>query len=198
MIGNEMKLFEVTLWLAPGMNIHRNPLCGRNFEYYSEDPLLSGMMASAMTLGVQKVPGCGTTIKHFACNNKEHARNISDSRVSERALREIYLKGFEIAIKESNPAMVMTAYNKLNGTYTSASSDLLNGILREEWEYNGLVTTDWDNLAEPIEEIKAGNNLRMPAGSNRRLKKALEDKVITRDLLKLNAKYVLEMLLNID
>lgn len=89
--------------------------------------------------------------------------------------REIYLKGFEIAIKESNPAMVMTAYNKLNGTYTSASSDLLNGILREEWEYNGLVTTDWDNLAEPIEEIKAGNNLRMPAGSNRRLKKALEE-----------------------
>ena len=118
--------------------------------------------------------------------------------VSERALREIYLKGFEIAIKESNPAMVMTAYNKLNGTYTSASNDLLNGILREEWEYKGLVTTDWDNLAEPIEEIKAGNNLRMPAGSNRRLKKALEDKVITRDLLKLNAKYVLELLLNID
>lgn len=196
-VAVEVKENNFGILLAPALNIHRNPLNGRNFEYFSEDPFVSGKMAAAIVKGIQS-EGIAACVKHFACNNKEHARNISDSRVSERALREIYLKGFEIAIKESNPAMVMTAYNKLNGTYTSASSDLLNGILREEWEYNGLVTTDWDNLAEPIEEINAGNNLRMPAGSNRRLKKALEDKVITRDILKLNAKYVLEMLLNID
>ena len=115
MIGHEMELFGVTLWLAPGMNIHRNPLCGRNFEYYSEDPLLAGMMAASMTLGVQKVPGCGTTIKHYACNNQEDNRMGSDSILSERTLREIYLKGFEIAIKDAQPMSIMTSYNLING-----------------------------------------------------------------------------------
>lgn len=143
MIGKEMEEFFVTLWLAPGMNIHRNPLCGRNFEYYSEDPLLSGMMAAAMTKGVQRQPGCGTTIKHFACNNQEDNRLGSDSIVSERALREIYLKGFEIAIKSSQPMSVMTSYNLINGVHTANSYDLCTKVAREEWGFRGAIMTDW-------------------------------------------------------
>ena len=130
MIGHEMELFGVTLWLAPGMNIHRNPLCGRNFEYYSEDPLLAGMMAASMTLGVQKVPGCGTTIKHYACNNQEDNRMGSDSILSERTLREIYLKGFEIAIKDAQPMSVMTSYNLINGVHAANCYDLYKSSKR--------------------------------------------------------------------
>ncbi len=169
MMGREMELFQVSLWLAPGMNIHRNPLCGRNFEYYSEDPLLSGMISSAMTLGVQKVPGCGTTIKHFACNNQEDNRLGSDSVVSERALREIYLKGFEIAVRNSQPMCIMTSYNLINGVHSANSYDLCTKAARDEWGFAGAIMTDWTTTtASTAGEctasgcMRAGNDLVMP------------------------------------
>lgn len=177
-VGEEMAEFGIALWLAPGMNIHRNPLCGRNFEYYSEDPLISGICAAAETRGVQAHPGAGTTIKHFACNNQEDNRAYSISHVTERALREIYLKGFETAVKESQPMAIMSSYNLLNGIHTANSVDLLTKTARGEWGFEGLIMTDWGTTreAEPDEEgrlplygcssaaacIKAGNDLLMP------------------------------------
>ena len=193
MIGNEMKLFEVTLWLAPGMNIHRNPLCGRNFEYYSEDPLLSGMMASAMTLGVQKVPGCGTTIKHFACNNQEDNRMGSDSIVSERALREIYLKGFEIAIKNAQPMSIMTSYNMINGVHAANCYDICTKAARDEWGFNGTIMTDWTTTTGSTAGecsasgcMKAGNDIVMPGdpADHENLRSALLDGSLSLDELK--------------
>ncbi|MBQ9036238.1 MAG: glycoside hydrolase family 3 C-terminal domain-containing protein [Erysipelotrichaceae bacterium] len=142
-VGTEMKMFKVDLWLAPALNIHRDVLCGRNFEYYSEDPLLSGLIAAAVTNGVQKHKGCGVTIKHFAANNQETNRYDSDSRVSERALRELYLRTFEICIKNSDPVALMTSYNLINGEHTCQSFGLIHDILRAEWGYDGLVMTDW-------------------------------------------------------
>lgn len=137
-VGEEMRRFGVALWLAPGMNLHRDVLCGRNFEYYSEDPLLSGSIAAAMVRGIQSVPGCGATIKHFAANNWETQRMHTDSAVSERALRELYLRGFEIAVRESRPAAIMTSYNKLNGTHAANSRDLCARLARGEWGFDGL------------------------------------------------------------
>lgn len=169
MIAREMELFQVTLWLAPGMNIHRNPLCGRNFEYYSEDPLLSGMMASAITLGVQQAPGVGTTIKHFACNNQEDNRMGSDSVLSERALREIYLKGFEIAVKNAQPMSIMTSYNMINGVHAANSYDLCMKAARGEWGFAGAIMTDWTTTTDSTSGIctaagcmRAGNDMVMP------------------------------------
>lgn len=167
MIGKELEEFGVTLWLAPGMNIHRNPLCGRNFEYYSEDPLVSGKIAAALTNGVQSQYGVGTTIKHYACNNQEENRRGVSSIVSERALREIYLKGFEIAIKESQPKAIMTSYNKVNGVHTANSYELCTTAARKEWGFKGIIMTDWtttnaDGGSSAAKCIAAGNDLVMP------------------------------------
>ena len=178
LVGAEMERFGVHLWLAPAMNIQRSPLCGRNFEYYSEDPLVSGWMAAAVTAGVQAHPGCGTTIKHFACNNQETNRMVSNSIVSERALREIYLKGFEICVKNSHPYAIMSSYNLINGEHACNSKDIMTYVLRHEWGYEGIVMTDWyasnsmmvevserknkHDVAVPSGCIKAGNDLIMP------------------------------------
>lgn len=166
-VALEMQEFHVDLWLAPGMNIHRNPLCGRNFEYYSEDPLLSGKLAAAITKGVQSRSGCGVTIKHFACNNQEDNRMGIDIHVGERALREIYLRGFEIAVKESRPMAIMTSYNLINGIHTANRKDLCTDIARGEWGFSGMIMSDWSTTAPddgsiPWKCIEAGNDLIMP------------------------------------
>ncbi len=166
LVGGEMLEFGVTWWLAPGMNIHRNPLCGRNFEYYSEDPLIAGIMAAAITRGVQQFPGIGTTIKHYACNSQEDNRMFSDSVVSERALREIYLRGFEIAVKTSQPMCLMTSYNLINGVPAANNTDLITTVLRGEWDFQGIVMTDWTpttaGCASSHGCMIAGNDLIMP------------------------------------
>lgn len=174
MIGDEMERFGVQLWLAPALNIHRMPLCGRNFEYYSEDPLISGRMAAGITRGVQKHPGCGVTIKHFVANNQETNRFRSNSIMSQRTLRDIYMRGFEIVIKEAQPYALMTSYNLLNGEHTSQRKDILETVLRQEWGYQGIVMSDWvvtegfstEDTKHPWAcaegSISAGNDIMMP------------------------------------
>ncbi len=171
-VGKEMQAYGIHIWLAPAFNIHRSPLCGRNYEYCSEDPVVSGAVSAAIVRGVQSHKGCGATIKHFACNNQETNRYASNSHVSERALRELYLKGFEIAVRDSNPFSVMTSYNLLNGIHTSENKDLLQGILRCEFEFDGLIMSDWvtQNIpskskypyAYASKSVAAGNDLFMP------------------------------------
>ena len=184
MIAGEMNEFEVTLWLAPGMNIHRNPLCGRNFEYYSEDPLLAGSMAAAMTQGVQSIPGCGTTIKHFACNNQEDNRMGSDSILSERTLREIYLKGFETAIRSAQPMAMMTSYNLINGVHAANNYDICTKAARDEWGFAGAIMTDWTTTTDSTAGectaagcMKAGNDMVIPGDmrDHASIRQALKD-----------------------
>ena len=197
-VGEECLKYNADIWLAPGINIHRNPLCGRNFEYYSEDPVVAGVSAAALINGVQS-KGVGCSIKHFALNNKETARHFSDSRVSEKAMREIYLKGFKIAIEDANPMFVMTSYNLINGVYTSTSADLIKGILRGEWGYTGLITSDWDTTPGNLDEVLAGNNVKMPVstGEPEELKKAVQDGRLSREVLEENAVYVLNALVKL-
>ncbi len=164
-LGEECRQEKVSVILGPGVNIKRSPLCGRNFEYFSEDPYLTGEIAKSHINGVQS-QGVGTSIKHYALNNQEHRRMTTDSVVDERTLREIYLAGFEIAVKEAQPWTVMCSYNKINGTYASDNKDLMNDILKEEWGHQGLVVTDWGAMNERVDALKAGVELEMPGTKN--------------------------------
>ncbi|MCL1835213.1 MAG: glycoside hydrolase family 3 C-terminal domain-containing protein [Oscillospiraceae bacterium] len=200
-IGTEMVEYGVAFWLAPGMNIQRNPLCGRNFEYFSEDPLLTGSIAAAVIRGVQSHDGCYVTIKHFAANNQETNRNKSDSVMSERVLREIYLKGFRIAVARGGAKALMTSYNKINGVYTPNSYDLCTAVLRDEWGFDGVVMTDWfstgKGLAGSGAAIKAGNDLIMPGGGEylRELKRDLNSGALSLRNLAVSSSRVLKAVL---
>ncbi|MBR6325966.1 MAG: glycoside hydrolase family 3 protein [Lachnospiraceae bacterium] len=195
--GEELKENNLCIWLAPGVNIHRSPLCGRNFEYYSEDPLIAGKIGGALVRGIQS-EHVAASVKHFAANNKETNRKHSDSRVSERALREIYLKVFEIIVKESDPYTIMSAYNAINGVRCSENKELLTDVLRGEWGFQGMVTTDWWNRAEHYKEILAGNDVKMANGYPERVKKAMELGAVTRQDLESSARRVLELILKMD
>ena len=197
-VGREMKEIGVSVWLAPGLNIHRNPLCGRNFEYYSEDPIVSGKMAAAVTRGVQSMGGVGVSIKHFCCNNQEDNRMRVSANVSERALREIYLRGFEIAIKEGKPWTVMSSYNRVNGKYVCNTEELLTNLLRDEWNFMGLVMSDWNatDQCSYAEAIHAGNDLIMPGTKEvaKTLYNDLKAGKLDRAALNRSAVRVLEMI----
>lgn len=193
----ELKENNMGCWLTPAMNIHRSPLCGRNFEYYSEDPLIAGTMAAAMITGIQS-QGVAATPKHFAFNNKETNRKSCDSRVSERAAREIYLKGFEIAVKEADPWMIMSSYNLVNGWQTSECRELLTDILRDEWGFRGVVTTDWWTRGEHWREVNAGNDLKMASGYPETVLEAVADGRVSREQVRTCAKRVLELILKLD
>ena len=195
--GKEVKENNIAAWLTPALNIHRSPLCGRNFEYYSEDPLLAGVLAGAMVKGIQS-QGVAATVKHFALNNKETDRKHSDSRVSERAAREIYLKAFEYVIKGAKPWAVMSSYNIINGCYASENKELLEDILRDEWGFDGMVTTDWWTLGEHYKEVKAGNDMKMACGDPKRLKEAMDQGLLTRQDLEHCAERVLNLILKLD
>ena len=195
--GKELKENNLAILLTPAVNIHRNPLCGRNFEYYSEDPLVAGLMGGGMVRGIQsqRMSAC---VKHFALNNKETNRKESDSRVSERAAREIYLKAFEIIVKTAQPWYIMSSYNLINGCRAAECHELLTDILRGEWGFDGLVSTDWHGHSEHYREVKAGNDVKMPGGFPKRLMLALEHGAITREELAISAKRILQLLLRFE
>ncbi len=206
-VGDELDRFGVNLWLAPALNIHRTPFCGRNFEYYSEDPLISGEMSAAITNGVQAHKGCGVTIKHYAANNQETNRYFSNSIVSERAMREIYLKGFEICVKKSDPKAIMTSYNLINGTHASESRDLCEDVLRSEFGFTGVCMTDWvaEGLSsgakskyagpDPALVAAAGGDLYMPGGKNdyKKMTEGLTAGRVSQEQLRINATRVFNM-----
>lgn len=201
-VSREMTEYGVVFWLAPALNIIRNPLCGRNYEYYSEDPLISGRVAAAVTRGVQATPGNYVTIKHFAANNQEENRYYVSSDMDERTLREIYLRGFEIVVKEADPKALMTAYNKINGVYCPASGDLIDMILRREWGFDGIVMTDWlstgEDRAQNADCIANGMDLIMPGGSGvwKELAKAHKAGKLSSDAIYRAAYNVLKLVMN--
>ena len=197
---DELKITKIPVLLAPAMNLHRNPICGRNFEYYSEDPLMSGLMASYTCLGVEKdregnSTGIYTTIKHLAANNAEKYRFESDSVMSERTLREIYLKAFQITLKLAAPKSLMASYNKLNGRYTADSYDLLNGILRCEWGFDGMVMTDWNTTNSAFEMVHAGCDVVMPGCKNKDYLEGLNDGRISRAEAQICAKNIMNLIM---
>ena len=193
----EAKENGLAIWLTPALNIHRNPLCGRNFEYFSEDPLISGKFAAAKVNGIQSV-NIAATAKHFACNNKEINRKYSDSRVSERALREIYFRGFEICVKESQPWCVMSSYNLINERRCCTGYEQIQSILRDEWGFKGLVMSDWWTPCNQTYCVLSGNDVRMPIGESDVLKKSLESGIIQREHLEVCAKRIIELILKLD
>ena len=201
-IYREMKEYGCTFWLAPAINIHRNPLCGRNFEYFSEDPRLSGVMAAAITKGVQQEEGYYVTVKHFACNNQEDNRNAVSSILTERALREIYLRGFEICVRDGGAKGIMTSYNKINGTYASNCHDICTKALRNEWGFDGVVMTDWFSTnkgqANNALAMKSGNDLIMPGGRSfkKEILKGLKSGLITEEDLRRCCGNVLKAIFN--
>lgn len=195
--GAELKENNLGVWLTPAINIHRSPLCGRNFEYYSEDPYLTGILAGAMVRGIQS-NNVGATVKHLALNNKETNRKNSDSRVSERAAREIYLKAFEMIVKKEEPWAIMSSYNIINGHRASECKELLMDILRGEWGYEGMVTSDWWTCGEHYKEAKAGNDLKMASGYPDRVKQAYEMGAISRKEIEACVKHILTLILKIE
>ena len=193
----EMKENNMGVWLTPAVCIHRNPLCGRNFEYFSEDPLLTGKQAAALVRGIQS-QHIAATPKHLALNNKEFNRKNSDSRASERAIREIYLKQFEIIVKEAHPWSIMSSYNIINGHRASENRDMLTGILRDEWNWDGMITTDWWTYGVHHQEAMAGNDVKMGVGYPEELMEALAEGTLTREAMELCAKHILTLILRID
>ena len=193
----EVKENNLAMWLTPAINIHRSPLCGRNFEYYSEDPMVAGSMGAALVRGIQS-QNIAPCVKHFALNNKETNRKNCDSRVSERAAREIYLKAFEIIVKTAKPWGIMSSYNPINGHRASENRELLEDILRGEWGFEGMVTTDWWTYGEHYKEVLAGNDLKMASGYPERLLAAMEKGVLTRSDMEICVKRILGTLLRID
>lgn len=195
--GNEVLEYDYDVILMPALNLHRNPKCGRNFEYYSEDPLLSGKMSAYMVKGLQS-NGIGATLKHFLGNNQETNRRSYNAVISQRALREIYLRGFEIAVKEGKPACIMTSYNKVNGFYTAENPELLNDITRQEWGFNGVFMTDFDGYGSAVAKVRAGNNMLMGGSKDEvaELTAALKDKTLDESTLAKNLEYNLKLKLN--
>ena len=194
-MGNEAKEYGIDVILGPGANIHRHPLCGRNFEYYSEDPVLTGFIGAAMVNGIES-EGIGTSVKHFVANNQETDRNFNDAIVSDRAMREIYLKGFEIIVKKSQPWTIMSSYNKVNGIYVPERKDLMTDILRDEWNFEGLVMTDWFGGSSDPGMIAAGNDLLEPGTKKQwnTLKKAADDGTLSEETINISARRILKLI----